>query len=424
MVYIIFIDFHLFGTYQLVQSNILSNGNRFYVGGYTLNSAIGQFIANEISPQSTTVISGYLSQIYSDSLLLFVTGIDSTKTMFSNNILWGVKENASLIINFSNDISTSVSDNDLQLFYMMDHLGNLVNSTYTFTIERGDHSLKLFPQNTWSYGGSFSIYVSTKVKDINGLTLSNPTTFYFSVIMDSSTLNIIKLIGDDGSYKSYLSISSNSLNGKYFVIVSTQVNIETISPSDCKKQLKLLSMDTRDSNANKVLSNYSYEIYFLYNDSNNDGIIDGTEPISVKDLLIWRFDLNRNIWIREKPKIDYFNKRVWIKENVPLTYYLFGVKVANDVSSSHCYPVPFRPNIGNTKYGSWTDGIRFTNLPSYGKIRIYTITGEIVREIDIDENEEVWDVRNSNGEIVSSGVYIWEVESDGNRKAGKLMIIR
>jgi len=61
LVYIIFIDFHLFGTYQLVQSNILSNGNRFNVGGYTLNSAIGQFIANEIFPQSTTAISGYLS---------------------------------------------------------------------------------------------------------------------------------------------------------------------------------------------------------------------------------------------------------------------------------------------------------------------------------------------------------------------------
>jgi len=354
-----------------------------------------------------------------------VKGIDSTKTIFSDNILWGVKENAPLIINFSNDISTSVSDNDLQLFYVIDHLGNLVNSTYTFTIERGDHSLKLFPQPQWPYGGSFGIYLSTKVRDINGLTLSNPTTIYFSVIMDSSSLNIIKPIGEDGSYKSYLSIYSNSLSEKYFIIVSTKTSIKTISPSDCRKQLKLLSVDTRDRDANKILSNYGYEIYFSYNDLNNDGIIDNTDPpINVKDLLIWRLDLNKNIWIREKPKIDYINKKVWIKENVPLTYYLFGVKVANDVSSSHCYPVPFRPNIGNPKYGSWTDGIRFTNLPSYGKIRIYTITGELVREIDIDENEEVWDIKNSRGEVVASGTYIWEVESDGNIKTGKLMIIR
>ena len=87
--------------------------------------------------------------------------------------------------------------------------------------------------------------------------------------------------------------------------------------------------------------------------------------------------------------------------------------------------MPFRPNAGNTqKYGAWSDGITFTNLPSEGKIRIYTISMRLVRTLEIIPNEIVWDVKNNKGEIVASGMYIWEAVSGNNRKTGKLVIIK
>ena len=90
-----------------------------------------------------------------------------------------------------------------------------------------------------------------------------------------------------------------------------------------------------------------------------------------------------------------------------------------DLSSAHCYPVPFKPSAGHTK-------ITFTGLTRFARIRIYTISGELVRTLDkFDAGDSIdWNVRNSRGTAVDSGVYIFLIKSGSQTKKGKLMVIR
>ena len=95
------------------------------------------------------------------------------------------------------------------------------------------------------------------------------------------------------------------------------------------------------------------------------------------------------------------------------------VTAKTDLSAAHCYPVPFKPTLGHTK-------ITFTNLTASARIRIYTISGELVRTLDKADSGKTldWDVRNSRDSAVDSGVYLWLIESAVQKKKGKLMIIR
>lgn len=90
-----------------------------------------------------------------------------------------------------------------------------------------------------------------------------------------------------------------------------------------------------------------------------------------------------------------------------------------NLASAHCYPVPFKPSAGHTK-------ITFTDLTASVRIRIYTISGELVRTLSKANSKDYleWNVRNSRGSPVDSGVYIYLVEGAGKPKKGKLMIIR
>lgn len=90
-----------------------------------------------------------------------------------------------------------------------------------------------------------------------------------------------------------------------------------------------------------------------------------------------------------------------------------------DLSSAHCYPVPFRPSAGHS-------AITFTGLTYSARISVYTLSGRLVRALDKNGPGATleWDVKNSSGENVASGVYIFVVKSPGQTRSGKLMVIR
>jgi hypothetical protein len=77
--------------------------------------------------------------------------------------------------------------------------------------------------------------------------------------------------------------------------------------------------------------------------------------------------------------------------------------------------------------------VEFRNLPAdKGTIRIYTVAGDLVEELPFDGRSGVgtvkWDLVSRNGQDVTSGVYIFSVETDTNdafkRKIGKFVVIR
>lgn len=170
-----------------------------------------------------------------------------------------------------------------------------------------------------------------------------------------------------------------------------------------------------------------------YQDANNDGILDGSNPpVRVDTLNTWTLDQTRNMWVR-LPEVgaDPATRTLSVYFGMPGVYAVIGA-IDDSVRDVYAFPVPFRPhgpqagtNQGQT--GTEAGGITFTSVPQNGRIEIYTLDGRLVRKISIPSTliipEVVWDVRTASGEKVASGVYIWRVVSGSNSKTGKLMVI-
>jgi hypothetical protein len=108
------------------------------------------------------------------------------------------------------------------------------------------------------------------------------------------------------------------------------------------------------------------------------------------------------------------------------------------------YPNPYRIDGGYAKLGFEGTGpgerdrpadrnrrIHFYNLPAQCSIKIFTLDGDLVREIDHNfssadplSNHDTWDLITRNTQLPVSGLYYWTVESrDGKVQIGKLVLI-
>ena len=85
----------------------------------------------------------------------------------------------------------------------------------------------------------------------------------------------------------------------------------------------------------------------------------------------------------------------------------------SDKKAVICMPNPFNPDIdGNVKF--YPSGFRIN------KISIFTVTGELVKELSISE----WDGTNKEGQTVASGIYMYMVEGDEVKRTGKIAVVR
>ena len=84
------------------------------------------------------------------------------------------------------------------------------------------------------------------------------------------------------------------------------------------------------------------------------------------------------------------------------------------------YPNPFNP----------TTKIRFTNdRNSNVKVTVYALTGEKVatimnKPVNSGAYDVSWNGRNTNGKIVPTGMYLYDIESDGRRLQGKMLFLK
>ncbi|MFA6597653.1 MAG: S8 family serine peptidase [Ignavibacteriaceae bacterium] len=99
------------------------------------------------------------------------------------------------------------------------------------------------------------------------------------------------------------------------------------------------------------------------------------------------------------------------------------VAKAEDLANVFIYPSPSKISLG---------GVTFANLPQYAEIFIYSLTGSKINHIfETDGNGGLtWDFKDTNGNIVSSGIYLYLIKQlDNNKnelsqKIGKLAIIK
>jgi hypothetical protein len=91
-------------------------------------------------------------------------------------------------------------------------------------------------------------------------------------------------------------------------------------------------------------------------------------------------------------------------------------------------PNPFRES-ESIATAPETQVVQFINSPPRGTLLIWTLSGDLVREITQEQTTVgvlEWDTRNGGGEKVTSGVYIYKIIDlvSGHESFGRLVIIR
>ncbi|MEK7745670.1 MAG: hypothetical protein AAB576_03315, partial [Elusimicrobiota bacterium] len=136
-----------------------------------------------------------------------------------------------------------------------------------------------------------------------------------------------------------------------------------------------------------------------YPDADGNGIVDGTQ-IGADTLAVYFLREGGSSWTKlSGGSVDKANRRV----SAPTTHFtlftLAGGAAASDVSGVRVFPNPLRPALGHSN-------MTFRLLPASARVRIYTLAGERVAELEGDASGVAqWDGRNSSGRSAASGVY-------------------
>ncbi len=86
--------------------------------------------------------------------------------------------------------------------------------------------------------------------------------------------------------------------------------------------------------------------------------------------------------------------------------------------SIHAFPNPFKSSDNHSV-------ITFTNLPQNSNITIATISGAIIKQAhNVGPGDWIWDLKNSDGDYISSGVYLNSVNYATGSSYGKIVVIR
>jgi len=91
----------------------------------------------------------------------------------------------------------------------------------------------------------------------------------------------------------------------------------------------------------------------------------------------------------------------------------------SDLSAMLVYPNPWRSD----RHSSVP--VVFGSLTADSTVKIFTLSGYLVKTMSPVSGNASWDLKNDSGEMVASGIYLYSVtDSHGDKSQGKLAIIR
>jgi len=151
-----------------------------------------------------------------------------------------------------------------------------------------------------------------------------------------------------------------------------------------------------------------------------------------KYLRIFRLDEDNNKWVlvnekEGKQHVDTDKDIVTTRTSHFSVYRVMGaVYAASNLDNVIVYPNPFKPTDGESKTGTWSQGIFFGNLTKGAEIKIFTISGDFVgsfEKTDSYSGRYQWEV----GDNLASGIYIYLItnpDDKTDKATGKFAIIK
>jgi hypothetical protein len=303
------------------------------------------------------------------------------------------------------------------------------NKTVTFT-------------GSWKKGYTYQVTISTAATDLYGNGIVAPKVWTFTTLLDCATENTVTT--EDA--RTSILLPQGILTDDYYVVIDTDAGaVPSLSQkiaqaNDKLQRIKGSFSSPVDGHIRKFTLyrngapcsesfQQSARIVIPYVEAENGMIRDANgRLVKEKTLRIYRLDENSDLWVQvPDAQIDTVNNTVTARVNHFSIYAIFGAG-DTDLSAAYAYPMPWKPFAGNSETGSLEGGITFTGLGSQATIRIYTLSGELVKTLQYQytggAEQQQWDGTNLDGELVASGVYLYYIENEKEHTSGKLIIIK
>lgn len=382
-------------------------------------------------------LSGYLVFHSSYAAIYLTQAVEQIKNR--DGWVLGVGTSSVVQLFFETPMLASTLANATTVYLTGDNLGNVFSSTVAFTLsyDAARQAARITPAGGWDWGHSYQVVVGTSAMDADSQTLVSSYTANTLTMMDFSQRNVVRAL-DGGS--TLLDVAPNALSGTGLIVFVSNplANPDRIDPAQIlsanakalnnlgpqAQALSVSEINAYDNHGALLSENFNVPVMLSLPYSTANGFVVGAVQARPDHLATWVLDEAASLWVK-LPNSSVGSAQV----TAPLRHFsVYGLLAAQnqDVSQVYPFPVPWRPFSGNpARYGTLSAGITFANVPQSGTIKIYTVSGELVRELQLSGNPTVvWDGKNSAGGDAVSEVYLWAVESGPNRKAGKLMIVR
>ena len=418
-------------------------------GGGVLAGTLTKRVVSGVSTFEILTINksgaGYTLRATADALISATSDtFDITGTMplpyvtfySPTNEATNITSETTVTVEFSAAMNTNSVENAFTLTAIEDGGGIPINIPIGGSFSWAGNRITFTPSVSLTKSYTYRTYVSTEAVDTYGNPLQNALNVSFRIFSSGTTANVF--VASDNKTK--VECPAGALNVDYFMRISInplgdpiEVNPIKINAADGKIAAignsfyypvagSYREFAVYNSSGTRITGKFLNDvtIYMPYTDANDDGIVDGTTPpLKVESLNIYRLNEANSLWVKV-PNSALLTAQKCLAAQVPSfsTYVLMSTP-ALSLASAYVYPNPFKPSDGDTT-------ITFTNLASACTIKIYTLSGELVKTIyeSDGDGQNVWNVKNDAKEELRSGLYIYFIRSSNDTKTGKLVIIK
>ena len=201
----------------------------------------------------------------------------------------------------------------------------------------------------------------------------------------------------------------------YIVDLKSKTTDVSVTLADSPVQITIPYSDTHESLASQSEVPIGYALYVLNEETRRWELVPGTAA-------------NRAAQVVSAPRYHFSVFQVMAVAGAP-----------NNLNNMVAYPNPCYPNRSFAQsgdpYGSGQPGMTFIDIPTdIQYIKIYTITGDLVRTLDPSDPREysttgaatrmIWDLHNDADQNVASGVYLFFAKSATSTMKGKVAVVR
>ncbi len=360
--------------------------------------------------------------------------VSQTVPAVDSKTLSGYIPNVRVIFNKRIDQATLVKNNII----FVDQDGAAINFNLSYT--EVDKTLTLTPMNPLPPSKSFTITVSSAVKDLAGNALASDFSFTFTTLIETTqgldyanrdrTLRIVAEanVMPVNSYIKVAEVSSaNSTKVK-------QANDYIVSDPTIKTtSVKIYQLALLDANDQAIASfTGTVQLTMNYPDADNDGYLDGT---NVREDLLRLCKLNEatNKWeLVSNDTRDLAANSFTVQTGNFGVFAILAFKApSSTLTGTINYPNPFAA-------GKESTTIAYTlTKDATVTITIFNLIGDLVRKLEFGAGSEggkgtdtgytnrvSWNGRNDDGMIVANGAYICRIVAEASDGSGTFKEIR